>query len=53
MYIDIPWIDYLEIDEETCESYLNPDAPEEIKMAYKKHQEELLKNADKYGRVPK
>ena len=34
---DTPWIDYLEVDEETGERYINPAVPEEIKEAYKMH----------------
>ena len=32
---EVPWIEYLEIDEETGERYINPSAPEEIKETYK------------------
>ena len=32
-----PWVEYLEIDEETGARKLKDDAPEEIKKAYMEH----------------
>ena len=37
----MPWIEYLEIDETTLERKLRKDAPKEIKEAYQKYLEEI------------
>lgn len=36
-----PWVPYLEMDEETFESHLRPDAPDDIKKAYEDYQKKL------------
>ena len=38
---DMPWVKYLVLDEETLESSLMPDAPEEIRREYEKYMNEL------------
>ena len=38
---DMPWVNYLVLDEETLESSLMPDAPEEIRREYEKYMNEL------------
>ena len=48
-----PWIDYLEIDEETDERRLSSDAPDEVKKAYEEHLRERQKYIDKGLKVPK
>jgi len=42
-----PWVEYFEIDEETLESKLRPDTPENIRKLYDtyvKEKEEKMKN---------
>ena len=46
-----PWVEYLEIDEETRERKLRNDAPKEIKEAYMEHLLKLQRISN--GRRPK
>ena len=48
-----PWIDYLEIDEETTERRLSSDAPDEIKKVYENHEKKIQKHIDKGTTIPK
>lgn len=41
-----PWVEYLEIDEETRERKLKDGAPEEIKKAYMEHLLKLKKSEE-------
>lgn len=36
---DAPWVEYLVLDEETLESTLRPDTPQEIREAYENFKE--------------
>lgn len=48
-----PWIEYLEINEETNERTLILNAPDEVKEAYRKHQVELQKHNNNETKIPK
>lgn len=48
-----PWVDYLEIDEETGDRNLVADAPDEIKEAYEKHQKKNQEHIDNNTMIPK
>lgn len=38
---DMPWVKHLVLDEETLESSLMPDAPEDVRREYEKYMNEL------------
>ena len=48
-----PWVDYLEIDEETDERTLSPDAPDNVKKAYEEHLKWKQSYIDKGMKIPK
>ena len=50
---NMPWIDYLEIDEKTGERKLNPNTPNKIKETYQKHQREIQKYINNKTMIPK
>lgn len=50
---DLFWIKYMTIDEETFEFYLDPNAPEEVKEAYKEAMERERKSAGEDGLIAK
>lgn len=50
---DAPWVDYLEIDEETDERRISSDAPDEIRKAYEIHQKEIQEHINNGTRIPK
>ena len=35
------WLDYLEVDNKTLETYLSEDAPEDVKEAYAEYMEDI------------
>lgn len=45
-FFDAPWIEYLEIDEDTGERKLRDDTPHEIRDKYEEHCQEQRKNTD-------
>lgn len=50
---DTPWIDYLVIDDETLETYINSDAPEGIKRAYEQHLKKIREDVNERGMIAK
>ena len=47
---DAPWVEYLVLDEETLESTLRPDTPQEIREAYenfKESERRIIESFDK------
>ena len=53
MFNDIPWVDYLVLDEETLESSLLPDAPEDVRREYEKYINELQQYVLAGEKVPR
>lgn len=49
----VPWLDYIDIDENTDERILKRNAPDEIKIAYKKYQKEIQEYIDNGMPIPK
>lgn len=49
----VPWIEYLEIDEETLERKLRPNTPYKIKKAYEKYQLEVQEHIKNGTMIPK
>ena len=43
---DAPWLEYLEIDEDTGERKLRDDTPQYIRDKYEEHCQEQSKNTD-------
>lgn len=50
---DAPWIDYLEIDEESNERKLSNDAPDDVKKAYEEHQKKVREHINNGTMIPK
>ena len=48
-----PWLDYLEIDDETDERRLSSNAPDEVKKAYEEHLKWKQSYIDEGMKIPK
>lgn len=42
----IPWAAYLIVDDDSLETRLASDTPDEIREAYRRHQEDIRKNTE-------
>lgn len=42
----IPWAAYLVIDDDTLETQLTPDTPDDIREAYRQYQEDIRKHTE-------
>ncbi len=42
----VPWVRYLIMDDETLESELSPDTPDDIREAYRQYQEDVKRHTE-------
>lgn len=50
---DYPWIEYIEVDEETGERFLSDSAPKDVKIAYSLHLQKIKNSIDNNKRMEK
>lgn len=49
----MPWVEYLEIDEKTLKRYLREDTPEQIKKMYEEYLKQIEEKSNKNENIEK